>query len=149
MVKHTIDLSFTSNIKPSFYNFKKDKNKLLNTEIFLFLATLSFILNKKINNEFKKKIFFFIKPLKKKTITYLRAPYRYKLARNQVTFSRHYFIFRIVFYDHTNLLFKNIYSFIKYNSNFFLNIQKISTNLSNIVYIKHSYNINSFNLFKY
>lgn len=149
MVKHTIDLGFTSNIRPSLYNFRQDKSKLLNTEIFLFLATLSFFLTKKVNKNFKRKIFILIKPLKKKTITYLRAPYRYKSARNQVTFSRYYFIFRIMLSDNTDLLFKNVHSLVNYNSHFFLNIQKISTNLSNMVYIKHSYNINFSNFFKY
>jgi hypothetical protein len=148
--KHFIELCFISNIKPGFFITKENRNVLINVEIFVFFTALKMFLNKKTNKNLNfKKIFFLVRPFKKKTVTYLRAPYRYKLARNQVTFSRYYITCQLVFYNKNILEFKNVYSITQYNANFFLNIRKISTNVSNLVYIKHSYDVKAPNLFKY
>ncbi len=150
MGKHFIELCFISNIKPGFFITKENRNVLINVEIFVFFTALKMFLNKKTNKNLNfKKIFFLVRPFKKKTVTYLRAPYRYKLARNQVTFSRYYITCQLVFYNKNILEFKNVYSITQYNANFFLNIRKISTNVSNLVYIKHSYDVKAPNLFKY
>jgi len=38
-----------------------------------------------------------IKPLKQKNITLLRAPYRYKLSRQQITITRYFIFYKLVF----------------------------------------------------
>jgi hypothetical protein len=72
-----------------------------------------------------------VKPLKQKNLTILRAPYRYKLARQQITLSRYFIFYKISFdfNDNFNLIsFKQINDFIVYLKKFNIWIE------SNIVY---------------
>lgn len=154
MNKHVIELSFSSNIKPRFFKDNNLKNKsvyLINSDFFIFFITLNFYLKKKINNYsndfFLKKIIFYVKPLKKKTITYLRAPYRYKLARNQVTFNRYFVTCQVIIYSTSSRKFKNLMSCINYNKKFMNFIKFISSNISNLVYMKYSFKVEILNFF--
>ena len=156
MNKHIVELTFSSNIKPRFFKNGNLKNKniyLINSDFFIFFITLNFYLKKKISNyntssDFLfKKLIFYIKPLKKKTITYLRAPYRYKLARNQVTFSRYFVTCQIVFYSKIYKQFLNVATSITYNKKFINFIKDLSSNLSNLVYVKYSSKVEILNFF--
>ena len=154
MNKHIIELNFSSNIKPRFFKNNSFNNKniyLINSDFFVFFISLNFFLKKKINNFSNdylfKKIIFYIKPLKKKTITYLRAPYRYKLARNQVTFNRYFITCRILIYTKLIKKFVNIKSCINYNREFLNFIKNISSNLSNLVYMKYFFKVKILNFF--
>jgi hypothetical protein len=79
--------NFQPNIIADFNNIKlfkiKKKNRIICRNFFLFLLLLKY---------FKKNNFFnislFIKPFKKKLFTILRAPYRHKLTRHQLSLNR-------------------------------------------------------------
>jgi hypothetical protein len=81
----------TTNFKPSsiksFNNltfFKKNKNQIYCRNLFMFLILLKYK-----NKNFFHKSTVFIKPYKKKIYTILRAPYRHKLSRHQITLNRY------------------------------------------------------------
>lgn len=65
----------------------RDSNKIQIKNLFLFIFLLKHTYSYD-NTEVKTKIF--VKPKKTKSIVVLRAPYRYKLARLNLAFSRHY-----------------------------------------------------------
>lgn len=153
MNKHIVELTFSSNIKPRFFKNGSLKNKniyLINSDFFIFFITLNFYLKKKIGDSSDflfKKLIFYIRPLKKKTITYLKAPYRYKLARNQVTFSRYFVTCQIIICSKLHKQFKNTSTCMIYNKKFINFIKDITSNLSNLVYVKYSFKAEILNFF--
>lgn len=97
--------SLTTNFKPentnSFNNsevFNKNKkikindNKIVCRNFFLFFVLMKY--NKK--NSLSTSSFF-VKPIKKNVQTILRAPYRHKITRHQLTLVRYNIIFKLVF----------------------------------------------------
>lgn len=143
MKKSYLELIILSNIKINLLDERK--NFFTNSSFFVILLFLRYILKKKLakfsKKENIKKIFFFIKPFKKSTITYLRAPYRYKLARNQVTFSRYYLTVRIYFNTpEKNFKPTSLHSFQLNNNDLLKNFQNVSTNIDNLVSFKCVYN---------
>ena len=129
-------LSFLTNFKPSnfiylnnlnFFKIRKDSRIVLRN-FFLFLFLLKYLNNK---NQIKTNQSIWIKPAKKKIITLLKAPYKNKLARNQLLFKRFFFVYKIKFNLQQKLEFKTLSNFIEFtkslkNFNFFLE--------SNLVY---------------
>lgn len=112
-----ISINYISNFK--FINiFKKNKVKFLNCKKFiLFIFFFNYI-----NNHFNwfKKVTLFFKPKFFSLFTMLRAPYRFKLSRDQLTFSRYYII--------CSFYFKNFFNYFNFSSYFeiisFINIFK-------------------------
>jgi len=87
-----MNISYISNFIPNtqvtnYSAYTKDKNKIQIKNLFLFVFLLkhTYMYN---NTLITASIF--VKPKKKKSIVVLRAPYRYKLARLNLAFSRHY-----------------------------------------------------------
>ena len=97
-----IDFIFTflTNFKPSNINlytenklFKlKTNKKIICRNFFLFLLFIKYLNKKTLNNSN-----IWIKPIKQKTITLLRAPYRHKLFRHQIVLNRYFFFYKISF----------------------------------------------------
>ena len=87
-----LNLTYISNFIPNVHvkNYSamtKDKNKIQIKNLFIFILLLKHTYmygNTVINTTL------FVKPKKTKSIVVLRAPYRYKLARLNLAFSRHY-----------------------------------------------------------
>lgn len=95
-----IILSFLTNFRPSNFSYLDDINflkirknsKIVLKNFFLFLILLKYLTNN------KKKFLnqsIWIKPTRKKLITILKAPYRHKLARNQLLLKRFFIFYRI------------------------------------------------------
>lgn len=95
-----ISISYTTNFKPAdFLHFnnlkifkKKNNNKIISRNFFLFLILLKYTKN----NIYNTHTSIFVKPNYKKFITLLRAPYRYKLSRHQFVLSRYYVLLTIL-----------------------------------------------------
>jgi hypothetical protein len=83
---------------------KKKINRVGCKKFILFIFFFNYL---NIRYTFFKKITLFVKPKYFNTQTILRAPYRYKLSRDQLTFSRHHII--------CSFLFKNFLNFIILN----------------------------------
>lgn len=108
-----VNINYISNFNPTFYksfnNIKnKNKKKIYCRNLFLFLFLLKY-LDSFINC---KNITIFIKPRKKQFFNILKAPYKNKLAKNQIGFFRYFIIFKFIF----NL---SLYNFNNYNNFFF------------------------------
>lgn len=87
---------------------------------FLFLVNHIFFLKKNNLNFFLKGSFFF-KKKKQKIFVILRAPYKNKLSRNQLTISRYFFKFNILIFLKNYFFFENLshlFIFLK-NLNYF------------------------------
>jgi len=87
-----INISYISNFIPNIHVrnnslASKDINKIQIKNLFLFVFLLKHTYSYN-NTEVKTTIF--VKPKRVKSIVVLRAPYRYKLARLNLAFSRHY-----------------------------------------------------------
>ena len=87
-----INISYISNFTPNIHIRKnnlssKDTNKIQIKNLFLFIFLLKHTYS---YNKTEIKTTIFVKPKKTKSIVVLRAPYRYKLARLNLAFSRHY-----------------------------------------------------------
>jgi hypothetical protein len=119
-----INISYVSNFIPNIHSknyslASKDANKIQIKNLFLFVFLLKHTYaynNTKIDSSI------FVKPKKNKSIVVLRAPYRYKLARLNLTFSRHYIgVFIKInntslkqnFLEYTNLNLKDQIKFLK------------------------------------
>jgi hypothetical protein len=122
-IKFTI--SYITNFKPAdfltFKDFKifktKNKQKIISRNFFLFLILLKYT-----NTNDNINISLFVKPTFKKSITLLRAPYRYKLARHQFILSRYFIVFSFYFkikelFIHNN---NSIINFIKLVKTFYV-----------------------------
>lgn len=126
--------TFLTNFKPNNFNlfssnkkfkFKKN-NRIICRNFFLFILLLKY-LNKNINSQSN----IWVKPLKQKNLTILRAPYRYKLARQQITLSRYFIFYKILFNFNENFnftSFKQINDFFNFFKKFNIWVE------SNIVY---------------
>lgn len=105
--KVNFSINYTTNFKPNIFSkFKflklfsnKKNNKLLNKNFFLFLLLIKYFHK----NKFFKSNSLFIKPLKKKSLVLLRAPYRHKLARHEFTLLRYNIVY--TFSINTNLIY--------------------------------------------
>lgn len=89
-----INITYVSNFKPTVninknFNFNY-KNRIACKNFILFML----FLKKFFKN---KNVLFFVKPLKNSNLTLLRSPYRHKLTRHQLTFSRFYFLLKLIF----------------------------------------------------
>ena len=87
-----INISYISNFTPNIHIRKnnlasQDINKIQIKNLFLFIFLLKHTYS---YNSTEIKTTVFVKPKKTKSIVVLRAPYRYKLARLNLAFSRHY-----------------------------------------------------------
>jgi len=92
--KFIIEVKYLSNFKPNFNKLKITKNKsslFYAKKFFYFLFFCNFLKYKKYL--YINRIYFFVQPLYSNVLTILRAPYRYKLSRDQLTFSRYNIIF--------------------------------------------------------
>jgi hypothetical protein len=111
-----VNLNYTSN-----FNVNISSNNLLKKKIFCknFIIFLMFL------NFFKKNnISVFFKPIFKRSFDILKAPYRFKMSKNQLYFSR--FDILISFFFNKHILVsnhKNILFFYKYILKFFLNFE--------------------------
>lgn len=144
MKKLIIELNYITNINPKFSN---KKIMLSSFELIIFFFTLNFLFLKNYKNSFYlKKLIFFFKPKKNKIITYLRAPYRYKLAKNQIKFNRFFinvkFIFNFKLLNCTN--FNTIFFLKKKIKSYLINS---SSNLSNLTFFKFNFYLNFINYF--
>ncbi len=140
----------TLRIKLNYYsNFRiclKSKKHLVFCKKFLsFLYLFNFIFLKNFNFE-KNKIFFytsfFFKKKKQRLFVILRAPYKNKLSRNQLTISRYFYNFNLYFCLNKNIKInslKNFFYFFNSLRSFFYFFE------SNICFL-HSYKI-FFNFF--
>lgn len=75
----------------NFEIYNNKTNKILCKNFIIFVIFMKYINNK--NN--KNIITFFIKPYCRYLLTMLRPPYRHKISRHQLTFSRYFIIFTI------------------------------------------------------
>lgn len=92
-------LKYQSSFRPSLF---KNHKAIICKKLILFFATLSELFTKKGSRLFlleDLKITFIPLKLKKKTIIINRAPYRYKLAKNNLVLANHFFAvhFKVVF----------------------------------------------------
>lgn len=148
-------MNFITNFRPinndinsSFFFKIRSKNRIMCRNFILFLLLISYL--KKIN--FFLNFSFFVKPVFKKSIVILRAPYKNKLSRHQLSYKRYNLMLRFKLKLNDFIVFKNI------NDLVFL-INKIKSFFlwfeSNICYqhkIKFNFNltyINNFLLKKY
>lgn len=74
-----------TNVNSNFFFRIKTKNRLMCRNFVLFLLLVSYL--KK--NNFFLNFSFFVKPLFKKSSVILRAPYKNKLSRHQLSYSRY------------------------------------------------------------
>jgi len=114
----------------------KYTNKIICRNFFLFLFLLNF---------FKKnKNCFFIKPFKKKTLTILRAPYRYKLSKHQLIINRYLIFLKNVIFFENKIFFKTYNQIIILLLFFYKNVLWFETNLVFFLKLKISFNFYSF-----
>lgn len=84
---------------------RKKTNRVSCKKFILFIFFFNYLSAK---YTFFNKITIFVKPKYFNTQTVLRAPYRYKLSRDQLTFSRYYIV--------CSFIFKNFFNFIAFSS---------------------------------
>jgi len=82
-----INITFLCNFKPNWTFKKKFKKKIFCKNFIVFLLFLNFFQQTNAS--------VFIKPLKKKTLSILKAPHRFKLFRHLVFFSRYEVVFSL------------------------------------------------------
>jgi len=138
----------STNVNSSFFFKAKTKNRIMCRNFILFLLLISYLKN----NSFFLNFSFFVKPLFKKSVVILRAPYKNKLSRHQLSYNRYSLMLRF------NLKLNNLITLNKVSDLIFL-IKKIKSFFlwfeSNICYqhkIKFNFNlkyINNFLLKKY
>lgn len=134
MNKTIVRLNLSTN-----FNLGLNKKKIICKKLILFVLVINFFLKN------CKKSSFFFKKNKKNIYNFNKAPYRYKMARNQLYFNRKNVILKLIFEDFkkNNFFFKkkklNNFFFlkIKFLLNFFI---KLENNILNIKNIKISEN---------
>jgi hypothetical protein len=103
-------------IKPSNLNKNVNKNEKINCKNFILFLLL-------LKNVFKnEKIKFFINPKKSNLYNILRAPYKNKMSKHQITFNRFYFNISIILFLKKPIIFNNTVSvsnFIYFFKNFY------------------------------
>jgi len=117
-----INLKYTTNFNPNFLikpqNLNKNYKSLdkINCKNFiLFILLLKYVFK-------KETVSIFVKPKKSSIYNILRAPYKNKMARHQITFSRFFFNISIRIKNSSNLVFINIKSliiFLNFLKNFY------------------------------
>jgi len=148
-------MNFITNFRPinteinSNFFFKiKSKNRLMCRNFILFLLLISYLKN----NIFFLDFSFFVKPVFKKSIVILRAPYKNKLSRHQLSYNRYNLMLKFDFKLNRLISFNQIHdliSLVNKVKSFFIWFE------SNICYqhkIKINFNftnINNFLLKKY
>ena len=152
-----ISLSFLTNFKPTNFGcldninfFKIRKNsKIVLRNFFLFIFLLKY-LNKKKNKFLNQTIW--IKPKKKKIITILKAPYKNKLARNQLLLKRFFIIYKLKLINFEKIefdSFEKTMQFVKFfkNFNFFLESSLVYQYRTKITFKFYFSNFFKLNLF--
>jgi hypothetical protein len=88
-----ISINYITNFKPSnhisenfTFSYKNKKNIIICKNFLAFMYLINHLQKK--NNNIKV----FLKPTSSSLETLLRAPYRHKISRHQITFSRYYFV---------------------------------------------------------
>jgi hypothetical protein len=114
-----IQSGFLTNFKPTNFSYLNDFNfykvrkssKILLRNFFLFIFLLKYLINK---NNIKTNQSIWIKPIHKKIITILKAPYKNKTARNQLLFKRFFFVFKLKFFLKEKLVFNDLQKLLKF-----------------------------------
>jgi hypothetical protein len=124
-----ININYISNFNPNFFknfnNFKnKNKKKIICRNFFLFLFLLNFLKNFLACNSLK----IFVKPKKKNFINVLKAPYKNKLSKHQIGFSRYFLIFKLVVMVNV-YIFNNFSQFFLFLNKFIYFLKFFETNL--------------------
>lgn len=88
-----ISINYITNFKPSSqisenftFSYKNKKNTIICKNFLAFMYLINYLQKKKNN------IKIFLKPTSSNLETLLRAPYRHKISRHQITFSRYFFL---------------------------------------------------------
>jgi len=145
-LKFTVSLNYTSNFKLDKSDInsasKQYQNRVLSKNMIYFLLYFNKLC--KTNDTYNNKVNFFFKPSKINSYTVLRAPYRYKISRNQIEIKRFNFICQNSFvlknYKNLNVTsFSNIYEIANEVSSFF---KDYSTNMCTQDKIKIRFSIN-------
>jgi len=89
-----ISINYISNFKLLNIFTKKKYNRANCKKFILFIFFFNFL---NIKYKWFSKVKLFIKPRYSNTYTLLRAPYRFKLSRDQVTFSRYHIVCSMLF----------------------------------------------------
>lgn len=118
--KINITNTYITNYKPKsnltslkfLYTSINNKNTIHCRNFFLFLLLL------KHTNSLNTKSKFFIKPYSRNVFTFLRSPYRHKLARHQVCIQRYEIHSSIVFYLNKKIIFEKLEDFFLFFSTF-------------------------------
>ena len=111
-----VNLNYISNFNVNISSNSFLKKKIFCKNFIVFLMFLNFLK--------KKKISIFFKPVFKRSFDMLKAPYRFKMSKNQLYFSR--FDILVSFLFSKNVLVTNkqkILFFYKYIFKFFLNFE--------------------------
>jgi len=133
-----IKLNYISN-----FNFNISKNNVLKKKIFcknfiIFLMFLNFFNKNKVSIMYKPKL--------RKSFDVLRAPYRFKMSKNQLYFSRFHIVVSFFFIKNINII--SNYNLIYFYSNILKFFQKFEVNIciqnSIKVYFKFKYEKNFF-----
>lgn len=117
-----INLKYVTNFNPNILvkpqnlnkNYK-NSDKINCKNFILFILLIKYIFK-------KENISIFVKPKKSNIYNILRAPYKNKMARHQITFSRFFFNISIQINNSVDLIFTNknsIITFIKFLKNFY------------------------------
>lgn len=114
-----IILSFLTNFRPSNFSYLDDisflkirkNSKIILRNFFLFLILLKYLTNKKKKSFLNQTIW--IKPTKKKLITILKAPYKNKLARNQLLLKRFFIFYKLKLVLNDDIEIKNFNNIIE------------------------------------
>ncbi len=133
-ISYITNFKIQSALKNNFvFSFKNDKNIIVCKNFLIFL----YLLNHQFGNN--KNIKFFFKPKKFKLETLLRAPYRHKISRHQLTFSRYFFDVKFFFNINTSVNINNnqLIFLIKELKNYFIFFE------TNICFV-HKYKISFF-----
>lgn len=119
-----ISINYITNFKPSnqisenfTFSYKNKKNIILCKNFLIFMYLINHLQKKKNN------IKIFLKPTSFSLETLLRAPYRHKISRHQITFSRYYFVISIKVPFNRNINIANLnqlFFFIKELKNYFI-----------------------------
>lgn len=121
-----LKLNYYTNFSPCINKQKTFlKKKMLLRSFFVLFYVL------KGSNDFKK-ISVFIKPIQNNDLVLLRAPYRYKLAKLQITVRRHNIQINIEKKNSTNLTYSNI---IKYKPE----LKKFAERFESVLFHTHKY----------
>lgn len=120
-----ISLKYLTNFNPNFFlkpgnlnkNYSSSSEKINCKNFILFILLLKYIFKKRNNN-----VSIFVKPKKSNLYNILRAPYKNKMARHQISFSRFFFNVTVKLDLENNVVFNNIpnlTSFLFFLKNFY------------------------------